>query len=118
MTINWAELWEKDWAELFTLSLILLGFFLAILLHSPILSYLFIICAGFLAGRVYYIKRRKEPLLPFVLMILGFLAGYFLGSFWVSRTLIIIFFILSMYISYKLHVKKIITIFKSQNYIK
>ncbi len=118
MAIKWEELVQNDWAELSALSLIIIGFFVAILLRSPVLSYISIICAGFLAGRVYYIKHRKEPILPFVLMITGFLAGYFLGSFWVSRILVIILFGVSMYISYKLHVKKIITIFKSQNYIK
>lgn len=110
--------WQKDWAELLMLVFIALGFILSVLLQNAAFSYITILLAGFLAGRIYYIKRFAEPILPFVLMIVGFLLGYLIGNFWVSRIWTMILFVLSFGTSYWLHLKKIVGIFKSENFIK
>ncbi|HIG93892.1 TPA: hypothetical protein HA234_06875 [Candidatus Woesearchaeota archaeon] len=110
--------WYRDWAELLMLVLIALGFVLSVLLQNASFSYTTILLAGFLAGRIYYLKRFTEPILPFILMIVGFLVGYLIGNFWVSRIWIVILFMLGLGFSYYLHLKKIIVIFKSENFFK
>ena len=109
---------DEQWAEVLTVLFIVIGFILALLLRNAPLSYLSIILAGFLAGRIFYIKRYKEPILPFVLIIVGFLLGYLLGGLWVSKTWVLIFFIVAFAVSYQLHVKKFFVIFKSEKFVR
>ena len=109
---------EETWVETLTAVFILIGFVVALLLSSVGVIYLIILLSGFLAGRIFYIKRFKEPIFPFVAMIVGFLFGYVLGGFGVSRFWVAVLFLGSWGISYYLHLKKIITTFKSKNFIK
>ncbi|MAG73138.1 hypothetical protein CL620_02400 [archaeon] len=110
--------WSEEWVEAFTVILLLIGFIIAIALKNPFLSYVLIFLAGMLAARGYYLRRKNEPILPFVLLILGFLLGYILGAFSGNRMLTFLFFAVGFFVSYYLHVKKIITIFKSKGYVK
>jgi len=114
MAIKWIE----EWAEVSGLFFMVLGFVISILLTIPILSYLSVIIGGFLSGRIYYIKRYAQPILPFIIMICGFLLGYLLGGFWVNRFWVLILFAVSFGVSYYLHMKKILVIFKSRNFVK
>lgn len=109
---------EEQWAELFVLVFLVLGFFIAVLVQSPFFSYCSILLAGLLAGRIFYIKKTTEPILPFVLIIVGFLLGYLLGGFWISRVMAFILFVIAFVVSYYLHLKKILVIFKSERFIK
>ena len=68
----------ESWAETFFIILILVGFFVALLINSPILSYMVIILSGLLAGRFFYKRRFSEPIFPFILIIIGFLLGFML----------------------------------------
>jgi len=110
--------WDEQWVEALTLILLAVGFIMAILLRNPFLNYLLMFLTGFQAARIYFMKRRKEPIFPFILMIAGFLLGYLLGSFWSSRFWTLIFFVVGYGISYYLHVKGILTIFKSEPFLK
>ena len=107
-----------QWPELMGLLFVVIGFFISVLLRTTGLSYLSIFCSAFLAARLYYIQRYKQPILPFVLIILGFLVGYVVGSFWVSRFWTFIFFAIGFLLSYYLHLKGIVAIFKSTDFIK
>ncbi len=109
---------QEAWAETLAVVLVLIGFLVSLLLTSALLVYLVIILAGFLAGRVFYIKRFKEPIFPFILMIIGFLFGYVLGSFGASRFWTVVFFAVGLAVSYYLHLKKILVIVKSEEFIK
>ncbi|MEW5896644.1 MAG: hypothetical protein AB1668_03060 [Nanoarchaeota archaeon] len=109
---------EEQWAELLSLLFLVVGFILSILLQNPYLSYITVLLGGFLAARGYYVKRYEEPILPFILMILGFLIGYLVGSFWANRLLVLLFFALGFALSYYLHLKKILVIFKSEGFFK
>ncbi len=110
--------WNEQWAEVLALLFIALGFIISILLRRPLFSYVSVVLAGLVAGRVFYLKRFKEPILPFVLIIIGFLLGYLLGSFWASRFLVLVLFAASFSLSYYLHLKKILVIFKSRQFVK
>ena len=109
---------EEQWAEVLTILFLALGFVIAVLLQSALFTFLSVIIAGFLGARVYYMKRFSEPIFPFVLIIIGFLVGYLLGSFWASRLWVLVFFALSFALSYYLHVKGIFAIFKREDFIK
>jgi len=110
--------WDEQWAEAFAVFFLVLGLIVSVLLRSAYFSYLTIAFAGFLAGRLYYIKYAKEPILPFILIIIGFLLGYLVGSFWINRFLVLILFALGFALSYYLHMKDILVKFKSRNFIK
>ncbi len=109
---------DEQWAEVLAVLFLVLGFIIAILLQSALFTYLSVIVAGFLAARLYYVRRFKEPVFPFVLIIVGFLLGYLLGGFWASRFWALVFFALAFGISYYLHLKEILVIFKSENFLK
>ena len=109
---------EEQWAEVLTILFLALGFVIAVLLQSALFTFLSVIIAGFLGARVYYMKRFSEPIFPFVLIIIGFLVGYLLGSFWASRLWVLVFFALSFALSYYLHLKGIFVTFKSEKFIK
>ncbi len=110
--------WEKEWAEVLTLLFLVLGFILSVLLQSAVVSYISIIISGFLAGRIYYIKRYKVPLLPIVLVIVGFLVGYLIGSIWVNRILVLVSFAVAFWGSYYLHTHKILPVFKGEQFVR
>ena len=109
---------EENWVETITIACIVLGFILALTLQNAFLSYFIIGIIGFLAGRTYYIKKHKEPIVHIIILILGFLLGYLIASFWSCRLLSFIIFISTFYLSYYLHREKIITMFKSENFLK
>jgi hypothetical protein len=109
---------EEQWVETIAVLLLVSGFIISVLLKNPMVSYASVFLSGFIAGRIYYFKKQKEPIFPFILIISGFLVGYLIGNFWVSRTLTIIFFAIGFGLSYYLHVKKIFVIFKNENFVK
>lgn len=110
--------WEKQWAEVLTLLFLVLGFILSVLLQSALVSYISILVSGFLAGRIYFIKRYKVPLLPVILIILGFLVGYLIGSIWVNRVLVLLFFGGAFWGSHYLHTHKILPVFKGEQFVR
>ena len=109
---------QYQWPELLALCFTLLGFLISVLISQPGLSYFSVFVSGLLAARLYYLQRYQQPILPSVLIILGFLVGYVAGSFWASRFWTIVFFICGFALSYYMHVKGIIVSFKSKGFIK
>ncbi|MBR9683657.1 hypothetical protein GOV03_03905 [Candidatus Woesearchaeota archaeon] len=109
---------QEAWAETLALALVLVGFFISLLITNTVLVYIVVILAGFLAGRILYIKKFKEPIFPSILMVVGFLFGYVLGSFGASRLWTTLFFIIGFGLSYYLHLKKFLVIFKKEEFIK
>ena len=110
--------WKEEWVEVFMLLFLVLGFIISILLQSPALTYGTLLLTGSLAGRGYYFKKLSQPILPFVLMILGFLLGYLLGNFWTNRLWGLIVFAFGFFVSHWLHRKEIITVFKPKLFMK
>ncbi|MBI2669118.1 hypothetical protein HYX14_04720 [Candidatus Woesearchaeota archaeon] len=109
---------HENWVESASLALLAIGFIFSVFMGNSILSFISVFLAGAVAARIYYIKRYKEPILPFILMIIGFLLGYWVGNFWASRLASLFFFAAGFGLSYYLHLKKYITIFKNQNFFK
>jgi len=109
---------EKQWVEVSALIILLIGFLIAVIVGETSLLYAFIFLAGFLAGRVFYFTHKKTFILPLILLILGFLVGYFIGSIWTNRVVSLSIFIIGFSLSYYLHMKEILVSFKSDNFIK
>ncbi len=112
------ELLHEYWAETLATVFMLLGFFFSLLLQQPGYIYFTALAAGFLAGRMFYLKRYAEPVFPFVLIIIGFTLGFTLGSFGASRKAVLVLFLLSVIASYWLHRKELIPVFKAENWVK
>jgi hypothetical protein len=102
-------LWHQ-WAEIFFIILILIGFVISISIKNAFLNYLVIFCAGLMGGRTIYKRKGKQPLFPFFLIIIGFLLGYMLSGILkgINTKLIIILFIIGSIASYYIHKKEYI----------
>lgn len=110
--------WSTDWVELLSLLFVVLGFIISAALQSSLLNYITLFFAGFLAGRVYFQIYVKKPTLPFFLVLIGFVVGYMLGGFAISRIKALLLFGIAFCLSFYLHREKIIAIFKSENFLK
>lgn len=93
-----------NWAELYTIMVAVLGFFLALAIQAPTLNYIVLFIGGFLGGRLLYQNRRATPFAYF-LITFGFFLGYIIGSWYVSRKLLVFFAIVATVISYYVHDK-------------
>jgi len=92
----------RNWAELFFFILLVIGFLLSIATPSAVISYFMIFSCGMMAGRLWF-ERKNKLIFPYFLIIVGFLIGYILGSFYGSRKVILTLFVLGTLISYYLH---------------
>ncbi len=100
------DFWS-DWAEFFFFILLFIGFIIGIFSHSAVITYLVSFTSGMMAGRLFYDKKDKGRA-PFFLIIIGFLMGYVLGTFYGDKRITILLFIVGSIICYQLYAKKII----------
>ncbi len=71
----------KNWPELIALVVLIIGFIIAISLENPWFVYIVIFLVGLMAGRLFFLKLGRQPIFPFLIIIIGFLLGYLLGTF-------------------------------------
>ena len=109
---------KEHWVELLATFFLAVGLLISILTETPEIVYFIIILSGFVGGRTMYVKKKTEPIFPFVIIVLAFILGYVIASFNVSRKMVILLFFLSAFTSYYFHKKKIIGIFKSKDFYK
>ena len=102
-----ADWFMDNWAEFFAFVILIIGFFIAISAGSAVILYIISILFGAAFGRWWY-KFKKRLKVPAVIIILGALIGLTLGSFYGSRDIVVILFILGFVGSYHLHDRKII----------
>ena len=106
------------YAEILAGIFLFLGFFISTSTVNPVFGVISIFIAGFIAGRVYYFKRKKDPILPYILVIAGFVVGFLMGNIWSSRLIVLLFFAIGFGLSYWLYMKNILVSFKSENFLK
>ena len=99
------DIYWKNWVESFFIIVLLIGFLIAITIKSTFLNYIIIFFAGLVAGRVLAMRVKKQPMFAYVLIMIGFLLGYLIGSFEINKKLIALWFIIGGVISYYLHRK-------------
>jgi hypothetical protein len=102
----------KNWAEMFFFAVMILGFIIGLwaTTHSAFIGYVIIFLSGMIGGRLLY-DRRKKLTFPYYLIIIGFLIGYVIGTYYGSKKVVIILFVLGIFFSYHLRKKGYITDF-------
>jgi len=108
----------EHWAEVLAAALLLIGFFIALIIQSPILNYVVIFFAGMLSARIVYEKHRTQPIFPYILMIIGLVLGFMLGAITANKKLIMLLFLIGFILSYWGHRKGHLTFFKTEGFIK
>ena len=101
-----ADFFFKSWAEFFFFVIMLLGFVVALSAtsFSAVISYIVVFLSGMIGGRLLY-ERKKKLVFPYYIILIGFLIGYVIGTYYGSRKVVIILFILGVLFSYHLHNK-------------
>ena len=96
-----AEFYFKSWVELLFFALMVIGFVIALIAPSAVISYTVIFLSGMIGGRLLY-DRRQKLTFPYYLIMIGFLVGYVIGTYYGSRKIVIILFIIGILFSYYL----------------
>ena len=97
----------KNWMEFFFFVLVAIGLLVAFFAPSAAISYLLVFLSGFFAGRLFYEKKHRE-VMPYLIIIMGFLIGYLIGMKYGDRIAVIVVFLAGAMASYKLYDKKIL----------
>lgn len=101
-----ADFFFKSWAEFFFFVLMVIGFIVSLwaTTFSAVISYIVVFLSGMIGGRLLYERKRKLSF-PYYIIIVGFLIGYVLGTYYGSRQVVVVLFILGILFSYYLHNK-------------
>jgi len=99
-----AEFFFRNWAEFFFFVLMIVGFIIALFAPSAVISYIIIFLSGMIGGRLLY-DRKQKLTFPYYIILIGFIIGYVIGTYYGSRKVVIILFILGILLSYHLHNK-------------
>ena len=97
-----------NWVEYLFLFLMFVGLILALNIGSAVMSYIIIFLCGLMSGRVLY-KLKKNITFPFYIIILGFLLGYLIGSYYGNKQIIILLFVVANIASYIAYEKGYLT---------
>lgn len=101
----------RHYVEFFFFVLMVIGLIFALFAPSAIMSYILVLISGAFAGRILY-ERRHKIVLPYVIIIAGFLLGYLIGTRYGSKLANAILFFIGALIIYKLFDKKILKDFR------
>ena len=93
---------KEQWPELTAVLLLILGFILALFSKSAAVTYIMITICGMVSGRMLFYKKYKMKML-FFMVVIGFMIGFILGSFYGDTRFIIAWFIIGNYVGYFLH---------------
>jgi hypothetical protein len=97
----------SDWAEFFFLVLLFIGVVFGVFSPSAVISYLLGFFSGMFVGRLMY-DRKNKGRAPYVLIVIGFVMGFVIGTFRGKRLITLLLFLLGAGIYYYLLKKKII----------
>ncbi len=106
LTKKMAEFFFKSWAEFFFFVLMIVGLIVALwaTTFSAVISYIVVFLSGMIGGRLLY-ERKHKLAAPYYIILAGFLIGYVVGTYYGSRKVVIILFVLGVLFSYHLHNK-------------
>ena len=101
-----ADFFFKSWVEFFFFVLMVFGFVIALWAtsFSAVISYVVVFLSGMIGGRLLYDRKRKLTI-PYYIILAGFLIGYLIGTYYGSRKIIIVLFVLGVLFSYHLYNK-------------
>ncbi|MDP2750849.1 MAG: hypothetical protein Q8O89_08520 [Nanoarchaeota archaeon] len=92
------------WPEVLAFCFLIIGFMLAAIAKSAVISYIIIFFCGMIAGRIWFIYK-KEMKVTIALMLAGFLIGFLIGNFYGSTLATIMSFLFGLVLSYNFHHK-------------
>ena len=106
LQVKMADFFFKNWAEFFFFVIMVLGLVVGLWAtsHSAFISYIVIFLSGMIGGRLLY-DRKGKLTVPYYLIIAGFLIGYLIGTYYGSKKVVIILFVLGILLSYHLYKK-------------
>ncbi|MEK6949881.1 MAG: hypothetical protein AABX34_06670 [Nanoarchaeota archaeon] len=98
-----SEFFFKNWAEFVFFVIMVIGFIVSIWAssYSAVISYIVVFLSGMIGGRLLY-ERRHRLTFPYAVIIMGFIIGYLIGSYYGSKKVIIVLFVLGILFSYQL----------------
>ena len=101
-----ADFFFKNWAEFFFFVIMIIGLIVALWAtsFSAVISYIVVFLSGMIGGRLLY-ERKKKLIFPYYIILAGFLIGYVIGTYYGSRKVVIILFVLGILFSYHLYNK-------------
>jgi len=101
-----SEFFFKSWAEFFFFVVMILGLIIGLWAtsFSAVISYIVVFLSGMIGGRLLY-ERKHKLTFPYYIIIIGFLIGYLIGTYYGSKQVIIVLFVLGILFSYHLHNK-------------
>lgn len=104
-----AETFFRHWAELVAFWVMIAGIIIAFISPSAFVSYIIIFLCGLIAGRVLY-ERKHFFNLPVVIIMLGFLAGFMIGSLknYGNPIIIVVLFVAGKIVAQKLYEKGVV----------
>ena len=91
----------SDWAEFFFLVLLFIGLFIGIVSPSAVITYLIGFFSGVMAGRLVF-ERKNKLKAPYLLIIIGFIIGYVIGTFYGDRRITFLLFVFGAVLTYYL----------------
>ena len=95
---------SKDWVEIIAFILLIIGFIMASTSGSAFLTYVTIFFCGMIIGRFWF-QRKKDIKIPYFIVIVGFLLGYIIGTYYGNKWITILLFFVGSLISYYIHEK-------------
>ena len=100
------EFFFKSWVEFFFFVIMILGLVVGVWATSlsAFISYIVVFLSGMIGGRLLYDRKHKLAF-PYYVILFGFLIGYVIGTYYGSRKVIVILFVLGILFSYQLHSK-------------
>lgn len=88
--------WVDSWGEVATITLLIVGLVVSLLVDSALVSYIVILLSGLGVGRLYDARRHRLGFC-FWLIVAGYLAGYIIGNIFNRRghwlVILILFYI-------------------------
>ena len=101
-----ADFFFKSWVEFVFFVLMVLGLIVGVWASSfsAVISYIVVFLSGMIGGRLLYDRKHKLTF-PYYIILIGFLIGYVIGTYYGDKRIVIILFILGALFSYHLYNK-------------
>ena len=98
---------KEDWVEVLLLVFIVIAFVFVAASPSALSAYVLALLSGALFGG-YWWHFRAKPRLPFVIIIIGFVAGWLVGMLSGNKLFSIVMFYIGMAVGYAIHKQGIV----------
>jgi hypothetical protein len=98
---------HERWVEILSIFILVIGFFVAVWAQSAVVTYMVILLSGVISGRGF-LARKYTHRIAYIIILIAYLVGFILGSFYGKTKFILVLFILGMWVGYVLHDREII----------